>query len=219
MEYVIKIISTIIVLVNGTIVNHLHPMINVNEKNDYVFNGNITNNYIVFNHELWRIMAVHKRDIQIIRNHSVGNMPFDIYNSNNWNLSSLKKYLNSIYLNTINTKYQKLIQTNDNPVTLISIDDYLKANSNQKLCGSLDLYFKNDGLCRQTNYIDKIANGQPLWTISSDDNEHIVYYVGATYFGDSQAKYEMAIYPSLHLKKNIKLNGQGTINNPYKIVF
>ena len=48
------------------------------EENHYVFKGANPNNYIEFNGELWRIISVEKDEtLKIIRNESIGEMPYD----------------------------------------------------------------------------------------------------------------------------------------------
>ena len=67
------------------------------------------NNYVSFNNELWRIIGVIDGKIKIIRNESIGNMPWDTSNSNNWDITSLKSYLNEDYYNGIDITYRNMI--------------------------------------------------------------------------------------------------------------
>ena len=52
------------------------------EENHYVFKGANPNNYISFNNELWRIISVENDEtLKIIRNESIGEMPYDLSGS------------------------------------------------------------------------------------------------------------------------------------------
>ena len=82
---------------------------------------------------------------------------------------------------------------------------------------NIDFYLEHQDDCASDNYIDNLAN-KPLWTITNDI-DHVVYYVGGFYFGDSLAKYSFDAYPTLFIKNDLSFKGEGTMNNPYKIVF
>ena len=72
---------------------------------DYRYIGSSPNNYITYNNEVWRIIGVFDGRIKIIRNDSIGNMPWDYkntgvgsstsnYGSNDWTDSQLMYMLN-----------------------------------------------------------------------------------------------------------------------------
>ena len=79
------------------------------EHGDIRYYGATPNNYVSFNNELWRIIGVIDGKIKIIRNESIGNMPWDTSNSNNWDITSLKSYLNVDYYNSIDVTYKDMI--------------------------------------------------------------------------------------------------------------
>ena len=79
------------------------------EHEDIRYYGANPNNYVSFNNELWRIIGVIDGKIKIIRNESIGNMPWDTSNSNNWDITSLKSYLNEDYYNGIDITYRNMI--------------------------------------------------------------------------------------------------------------
>ncbi len=83
------------------------------ERRDYRYIGNEPNNYITFNDETWRIIGVFtvetetgmkKPLMKIIRNESIGDIPWDDYtdgsSTNEWSTSSLQNLLNEEYYNT-----------------------------------------------------------------------------------------------------------------------
>ena len=77
----------------------------VEATTDYRYIGSNPNNYITYNDEVWRIIGVFDGRIKIIRNESLGNMPWDYKNtgvgssttdtgSNDWTDSQLMYMLN-----------------------------------------------------------------------------------------------------------------------------
>jgi len=226
MEFLVKVVTSILGLIGGVYVNIGGSDISLvnygdglyeQEKGFYVYKGSNPNNYISFNNELWRIIYINKDLIKIVKNSSIGDMAFDENDNNDWDESSLKKSLYNYY-SDINNKYQKIVLGN---IEILSMNDYLQANSNFKLCGSLDLYFKNDRRCSKNNYIDNLTKGNKnhaVWTLTKD--EDTVLYIGNTYFSDIRpSDSSFGVLPILYLNKNIGLYGKGTLQNPYKIKF
>ncbi len=83
------------------------------ERRDYRYIGANPNNYVTFNDEIWRIIGVFTVEtetgnkeqlIKIIRNESIGDIPWDDYTdgdrANEWSTSSLHSLLNGEYYNT-----------------------------------------------------------------------------------------------------------------------
>ncbi len=82
------------------------------QRRDYRYIGANPNNYITFNDETWRIIGVFTVEnesgdkeqlIKIIRNESIGDMPWDDFtdgsSTNEWSTASLQKLLNGNYYN------------------------------------------------------------------------------------------------------------------------
>ena len=69
------------------------------------YSGANPNNYVKFNNELWRIIGIFGDNIKIVRNESIGNLSWDSsastvnsgYGVNEWSVSDLKEYLNTMY--------------------------------------------------------------------------------------------------------------------------
>ena len=83
------------------------------EHGDIRYYGATPNNYVTFNNELWRIIGVIDGKIKIIRNESIGRMPWDDtdgYGSNNWaRPADLNTYLNRDYYNSIDEISRNII--------------------------------------------------------------------------------------------------------------
>ena len=212
------------------------------EEGRYVYKGATPNNYITFNNEEWRIMAVEANGtLKIRKNASIGNMVWDTSDSNDWNRpSTLNTYLNNDYYDTLSAGALNQIQShaysigavtdintdlagqiaseNENIWTgnigLMSASDYLRANTNLEQCGSLSLNNSHLSICVSTNYL--FSNDSP-WTISPTDG--YVFYVtpkGAlNKIGKASGSHNL--YPVLYLKSDITLSGEGTKTKPYII--
>ncbi len=214
------------------------------EEGRYVYKGASPNNFITFNGEPWRIMAVEADGtLKIRKNGSIRNMVWDSSNSNNWaRPATLNTYLNNDYYNSLSNNEQSLIQSHaygvgavtyyntdltgqiaDENATiwtgnigLMSVSDYLRANTNIVQCGNFKLNSTNNSTCKTTNYL--FSTDYP-WTFSpATDSSRTVFLVDP--YGllhDNDARFTDAVWPVLHLKSDISLTGEGTQSNPYTI--
>jgi len=88
------------------------------EENRYIFRGANPNNYITFNNETWRIIALEqdtessgKYNLKIMKKDSIGEMAWDTSNSNNWSRpATLNTYLNEEYYNGLSSDTKSLIK-------------------------------------------------------------------------------------------------------------
>lgn len=93
----------------------------VNTSSDVVSNdpsgnrryvGPNPNNYIRFNNELWRIIGVFNGQVKIVRNEYYNtNIAWDNNNTNDWNSSTLKDELNTVFYDSIGTESKSYIDT------------------------------------------------------------------------------------------------------------
>ena len=128
-----------------------------------------------------------------MRNESIGDMAFDSENSNAWETSDIKTYLNGEYLSSITTNQDKVVshtwsigevtdgnsdlagqiadenntQSQSTSVGMITASEYLRANTNTEECGNLSINNTNRATCKTTNWMYNIVpSGNYLWTIS-----------------------------------------------------
>ena len=171
-----------------------------------------------------------------------------VWGYNNWKRPAvINTYLNNDYYNSLSQEFQNLIErhtwnvgavthgnsdlvnqlneeksiTWEGNIGLISVSDYIKANSNLTQCGYYAINNQNWEICKNTNYLIK---EERFWTITAYDiiiidNSTVVYNInnsgGISAESAGYAAYDS--YPSLYLNENIKLSGKGTENNPYTI--
>ena len=105
-------------------------------------------------------------------------------------------------------------------IGLISVSDYIRANSNIERCESI----ANDGsICMDTNWMNKIETSIGWSTLSAfvpyDDSSFRVWYINYSGFlADGYAVYREGVRPVVYLTSNLSLSGSGTESDPYIIV-
>ena len=98
-----------------------NEMINNDDPDGNIrYMGKDPNNYVLFNNELWRIIGVfnvkssvdgpYEKKMKIIRDESLGRIPWDTNNTNDWSTASLQTYLNEEYYNGLNIEAKKIIE-------------------------------------------------------------------------------------------------------------
>ena len=220
------------------------------EPGRYFYKGANPNNYITFNNETWRIISIEADgSIKIMRNESIENRAFDSGNSNAWETSDIKSYLNGEYLSTITSNQDKIVphtwsiggvtsgnsdladQINDENGTqsqsanvgMITVSEYLRANTNTEQCGNFSLNNSNYSTCKTTDWMFNIvpSNGY-LWTISpcADSSSSLFRVDGYNNDGRlvrSSANGSNGVSPAVYLSSDITLTGDGSSSNPYVI--
>ena len=214
------------------------------ESGKYFYKGANPNNYITFNNEMWRILSIDSSGrIKIVRDELLPSRKWDSTGSNNWDRpSEIKTYLNGEYLESITVNKEKIVpstwsiggvtfnnndlagqiagengtQSQEASVGLITLSEYLRANTNKELCGNFSLNNDNDSTCRITNWL---FEGTVYWTISpyaghSDIVFHVVSNgdVSTSHVGSTDA-----VRPAIYLSSDINLSGSGTVGDPYRI--
>ena len=213
----------------------------------YVYRGANPNNYITFNNEAWKIIALESDGtIKIMKTESIGEFSWDTSVSYRWERpATINTYLNNDYYNTLNSEAKSLIQTHawgvgavtynntglaaqiadensivwNGNIGLMSVSDYLKADSDIEQCGTLDVHSYH---CKTTNYIFKLIPASKIfWMISAVNNGEYSTYVYSinsySFINSNYASNENGILPALYLKSDITLSGEGTASNPYTI--
>ena len=217
------------------------------EEGRYFYRGANPNNYITFNNELWRILSVEKDGtIKIVSTKCVYKSPLGEYSGRLWGTSDLRRYdLNDNYMQTLSDAdkitYHKFnvgeITLNNNDlksqigdesaetlgdnIALITLSEYLRANSNMSACGTFSLNNSNPGVCLSTNWLSSI--GEDFWTITCthDDTNHrlsISIYPWNGYITANNTTLSFCAMPTLYLSQLVKITGgAGTESNPYTL--
>ena len=217
------------------------------ESGRYFYRGANPNNYITFNGEKagWRIISLEPDGtIKIMKTASIGNIAWDTSNSNNWaRPATLNTYLNGTYYNGLNSTAKSQIAshtwkvgpvTNDNgcltdnvnsegdirwtgKVGLATVSEYLRSNSNVRMCRIFALNIDNYSTCANSNWMVASNN---WWTLSSNaGTSGGVFYVlsDGRVINRNVDNTDIAVRPVVYLSSSVKLSGSGTSSNPYTI--
>ena len=107
-------------------------------------------------------------------------------------------------------------QSQEASIGLITVSEYLRANTNKELCGNLSLNNSNYSTCKTTNWLFK---NDYYWTISprSSDSNRVfrVNNSGSVSNGDAYSTH--AVLPAITLTSDINLSGSGTSGDPYRL--
>lgn len=107
---------------DGLYVDTVNSNIHENEER-YIYRGDNPNNYIWFNNEMWRIVAIESDNkVKIVKDIPEDNQAFDKGNNNDYSTSSLKDYLNNEYYNSLKEEDKKWI-ANDSTFYIGSIEN------------------------------------------------------------------------------------------------
>ena len=156
-------------------------------------------------------------------------------------------YLNGEFYSSLNEKSQKLIDTHvwnvgiiknqsgqtletdlsqekaykwRGKIALINATDYVKSNTNNEQCGSINLNYNTGSYekCKTTNWLSYDSYN---WTMSAHSHTNrsryvwTVYNVGYLMGNSAQTTY--GFHPALYLSANIHLKGDGTSASPFTI--
>ena len=220
------------------------------EDGRYIYKGANPNNYITFSGETWRIISVEADGtLKIMRSESIGDRAFDTtggtYGSNNWTRpADLNTYLNEEYLPTLSDS-DKVVSHNfsigavtssnndlagqiadengttwNGKVGLITVSEYLRANTNTEQCGTFSLNNDNYSTCKTTNWMySAVPSGDYMWTISPDaSSSNRVFTVNSRGpVNRHLAYYSRGVVPVFYLTSDITLSGTGEPGDPYVI--
>ena len=177
---------------------------NDTDDKSYQFTGNATNNYIIFNNLLWRIVKVNKSgSLTLILDKPINYLPktIDIYS-----------YLNNEFLNELDKS--KLVSNKfcaDSGVDL------------QVNCTNLDMYYVS--LLNVTSYINTLDNGSfvddnvdTMWLSDNMSEVNEGFHVKDGNISYSSYTNYFAIKPVVTLSRNVFYeSGKGTQEDPFVI--
>lgn len=175
----------------------------IDDKNNIRYYGKTPNNYILFNKELWRIIGVINNRLKIVKNSYFDErMAWSEDSINNWDTSSLKKYLNEDYYNGIENTSKLMISketfylggsTRDNYQLLVA-SEYYDQERNLEVYGNnptmteqyIGLIYPSDyGYASSSNCLST-----PLYNYSSKCKESNYLYIGSAEWLQSPTPYD-----------------------------
>lgn len=197
-----------------------------NDNNTYYFKGNVGNNYIVLNNELWRIVAINSdKSVKVIKSSGIESNKLFKFNED----YNDYEYKDSAVMDELLSWYE---------YNLNEIDEYIK---DSKYCVD---YRNNECLLEETykigllnisevkraggeintnNEAYYLYNGNDWWIIDTDYDQ----VLGSAFSGyvnllgsidKGFVDEEMTIRPVINLVDVTPISGDGTLDNPYFIL-
>ena len=185
--------------------------------------GQTSNNYVWYSGKMWRIIEINtsNREIKLITDNVQTLLNYSPNNSSYPN-SNVKTWLDNVFYGTLNNPNRYLVEETWDP------------NSHEPVSGignpSLRLIDSRVGLLNSEEYNvinpsgssnSYMNNGTNYWLVDKSNNEHKNRFVnlsGAVTLGESTPFY--GVRPCIYLASNVSVlpGGDGTINNPYRLI-
>ena len=214
------------------------------DKVIYYYKGNVLNNYVSFNDELWRIVRINADgSIRIVKNDNISeNIRYNDEakkdDSSDYFASNVKNKL-SIYYNEVLKKYDTMLTSQDYCLNLnvVRNDNYKNAETdknineysaiiscddqNKNIVGILSY---NDVILAGLNYNSSkesyLLNTENVNTWLStkagvNNYNHYVWYLDKNSIKDTSVTSENSIRPVINLKSTLNITGTGTQEDPY----
>ena len=180
----------------------------IDNNGDVRYYGENPNNYVTFNNELWRIIGVLNNKVKIVKKQRlpviltangetiasevcyfdyscIDMIQWDMNGTNNWNNSTLKRYLNGAYYNSIDTNSRNMIAqetwylggpTTSNYNDLTASEYYVIERSNNVYPGNPTFIIQNIGLLYVSDYL--YSGGQEYLNMKAGNMEdHLLSYL------------------------------------------
>ena len=193
------------------------------ESTNNYYVGLVSNNYLLFNNMLFRIVKINAdNSIVIVSEEPLANV--DYTNDGRFANSSLDRWLNDYFYNLLEPKYQDLIVSSRWCDDVIAKDDYNKIEcsreSAKRKVGILSIQDYNNTFSENSSFLDNpgltwyanINDDNNAWTLSSLYDYPLKAMI-------MNQKYLFNVRPAVTLNKNVKiLDGDGSFDNPYILV-
>ncbi len=203
----------------------------VYEQGRYVYKGSNSNNYIMFNNELWRIVAKEADGTyKILRNEILENRPFnENVNSNDWKTSTLNAYLNGDYYNSLSDEAKKYIVSHDFRIGEVSSSNDLESavseekqaiwNGNVGLISVSDLLNSKIEVNESETWMQDKIN--LIWRTISPQPFGLIWVVtggnGFAYLDYDGSIASHGVRPVVFISSDLKFEGDGSKDNPYVV--
>lgn len=178
---------------------------------NYLYKGDVDNNYVKYNNMLWRIVKINKDNtIDIILDDYINILPWNS-EITNFSKSEIYNYLNNEFLNNLDTKM--LVKTSFCDETL---EDLTKTNcdvqKNDNYVRLLDVASFLNSVKDKKSYL--VNSDEIIWL--SDFNKEKVWHTNGTNVSQSNANTFYEVKPVVKLKNTVTYKeGDGTIDKPY----
>ena len=219
---------------------------------DYRYIGNDPYNYVEFNDELWRIIGVFSvedeldnvlKRFKLVRDKEIDKRENNNTDISDWNYSSLNRYLNIDYYNTLNDTSKEMI--GDTKYYLGNIDNYKNTEKIYMMERSIQNLDKHNdwigkvAIMYPSDYYYTFGKGYNLecfdkqkkcnnswmninnnWFLNFFNDINKVSNLNNNKLESSDIFNNLKIYPVIYLKENVQIvDGNGSKSRPYKLKY
>ena len=216
-------------------VDVIEELYNLNQDNIYLdndtyyFNGEVDNNYVTFNNELWQIVGIEENNyensnisyqvLKLIKEESAFKMAYDNIKPS-FITSNIYDYLNNDYYNQIEEKSKNMILKAKYNVGTSSINSGIVTNKIDEASSSTYSYV---GLLNLTDYQRSLNNGtwikkDTMFLNNSDLEGTNVNVLKNNELQEIDLNTKFSVRPVVYLRPDVSIvEGIGTIDNPYTL--
>lgn len=180
---------------------------------DYIFKGNVKNNYVSYSDKLWRISKINENGtVRLILNEDAS---VEYYSNTNYNESDIYNYLNNDFLPGLSETDKYLYSETYCSDLIADLNNITcnEKNEKQKI-GLIDINDFTNSLVNGSTYFDtEIA----IWMINPADetNMWVVYQNKLT---KDSINERYGVRPVVVINNNVKVkSGKGTVEDPYML--
>lgn len=194
------------------------------EEDTYFFRGNVENNYLLVDKDLWRIVSINEsKSIRIIREEGINNNQLYKFNEDYSNYI----YDESIVKNELSKWYEDNLRDYDDYIVkenfCIEYEETCQKETVMKIGLLSEIEVIYAGGYNNVNYDGTYLNNGYNWWISSKFYDEFIGSAFSGYMnemGSIESGFvdeEMSIRPVINLKWNTPIIGEGTKDKPYMI--
>ncbi len=200
------------------------------EEGSYISFGNINGKAIT-----WLVTKAEDEYITLISSHDITQLPYSEQNLNAWEISSVRQWLNSDFLNGFSKEEQAILVHSDNKV-LCTRNNYFSAEDGDMeiLCNHIaddcDANYHNaysyttkdtvtlpdlDTIAQLSRNHYDISGDYWLQTVYAFKNYMTRYVNPEGYVFFTESRVEKGIRPMITINSQTPISGKGTRNNPF----
>lgn len=180
---------------------------------NYIYRGNVTDNYLKYNNMIWRIVRINSdKSIDIVLDDYISLLPWSS-DINSFQKSDIFKYLNTDFLNSLDKDLLTTTSFCTNALTELTNITCDKQDN--------DSYVK---LLDVANFLNSVKKGKSYFvkeeeiTWLSDYGNEKVWHTNGVNVSESDVKSFYEVKPMVRLKEtNVYKDGDGSIDNPYQV--
>ena len=213
--------------VNGEIVKYIAQTIKENSGisyqneglymngTDYVYKGNVTDNYVSYSDKIWRIVKINQDgSVKLVLNEDASAEIYSL-SSVDYQKSDIYNYLTNAFLGTLVDVESYVV---DMDVCADTVSDLTNISCEQKI------EKQKVSLIDVTDFTSSIVNGSTyfntesaIWMINStEDGKVWVAYDNKLTKDSTNERY--GVRPVITINGNVKIkNGKGTVEDPYML--